>query len=397
MKEFKGNCLRYGGPVIGRIKRNPRLSPGSEAVLVLSEPYDSISLRLSLPFWPIKNLVGVLIDAEGLSQAHSSIPTVVSFSRDCLEQLDDGDVILIEPNGKVVVLYQINSDHNSICITKKCNAACVMCPQPPVNVDNDLDSILKLIQLMDSRHTKCLAITGGEPTLKETHLVHVIKACRKSLPSTQLVLLTNGKKLSDLELAKRIVSAANGLIRFEIPLYSDNDISHDAIMGVKGCFYQTIEGIHNLALLKQPLGLRIVLHKMTVERLPNYAEFTYRNLPFVRQVAFMGMETIGLAHTNLDKLWIEPVDYLEHLSRAVRHLSRRMMGVSIYNHQLCLLPPDLWQFARRSISTWKEHYLEMCDECAAKKFCCGFFSTGTRNSDFVHPLSDHEIPSYFSW
>jgi MoaA/NifB/PqqE/SkfB family radical SAM enzyme len=70
-----------------------------------------------------------------------------------------------------------------------------------------LHRTLELIRLMDPRRTRFLGITGGEPTLNVPELLQVIRACREKLPKTQLVLLTNGKKLGDLELAKQIVTA----------------------------------------------------------------------------------------------------------------------------------------------------------------------------------------------
>jgi SAM-dependent methyltransferase len=157
-------------------------------------------------------------------------------------------------------------------------------------------------------------------------------------------------------------------------------------MGVKGSFYDTIEGLYNLARLGQPVGLRTVLHSLTINRLTQYAEFIYRNLPFVVQVAFMGMETIGFAKDNLDQLWVDPYEYREQLSSAVKHLARRMVGVSIYNHQLCILPSDLWPYARKSITTWKQAYPSVCAPCRLKESCGGVFGTGEKFSAYLHPI-----------
>ena len=59
----------------------------------------------------------------------------------------------------------------------------------------------------------------------------------------------------------------------------------------------------------------------------------------------------------------------------MKELSRREMNVSIYNHQLCVIPSEVWPFARKSISDWKNEYLDVCDECAVKQRCGGFFSS----------------------
>lgn len=152
-----------------------------------------------------------------------------------------------------------------------------------------------------------------------------------------------------------------------------------------------MKGLHNLALLRQKVGLRTVLQKMTVSRLPEYAEFVYRNLPFTNHVALMGLEMTGLALQNMEKVWIEPLDYLDELRTTLKHLQRRRIPESIYNVPLCLLPKDLWRFARRSISSWKETYSTICGECSARELCCGLFSTSERHSKFISPVSQDDL------
>ena len=61
-------------------------------------------------------------------------------------------------------------------------------------------------------------------------------------------------------------------------------------------------------------------------------------------------------------------------------LALRGMNVSIYNHQLCLLRRPLWRFARKSISDFKNIYLETCQECAVLEECGGLF----KSSEQIH-------------
>jgi hypothetical protein len=80
----------------------------------------------------------------------------------------------------------------------------------------------------------------------------------------------------------------------------------------------------------------------------------------------------------MDKLWIDPWDYQDQLEAAVEVLSTRGMNVSIYNHQLCVLRKSLWKFARKSISDWKNIYLDECQSCSAREQCGGFFQWATK-------------------
>jgi hypothetical protein len=117
------------------------------------------------------------------------------------------------------------------------------------------------------------------------------------------------------------------------------------------------------------------------------AEYIYRNLPFVEHVALMGLENIGFAVANIRNLWIDPFDYQGELVSAVEFLSIRGMNVSIYNHQLCVLPPSLWKFARKSISDWKNIYLDECNACGAKHDCGGFFQWARKlHSAHIQPI-----------
>ena len=105
----------------------------------------------------------------------------------------------------------------------------------------------------------------------------------------------------------------------------------DYVVQARGAFDQTIQGLHRLAQYEQPVEIRVVLHKLTIPRLYDLAHFIYRNLPFARHVALMGLEITGFTRPNLNKLWIDPYEYQTELPRAVEYLAIRGMNVSIYN------------------------------------------------------------------
>ena len=136
------------------------------------------------------------------------------------------------------------------------------------------------------------------------------------------------------------------------------------------------------------IEIRTVIHRFNCKRLHRFAEFVYQNLPFAIHIAFMGMETAGLARENVAQLWIDPYDYQCYLEKAVQFLHRANMNFSIYNHQLCILPKKLWPFCRKSISEWKNIYLDECLSCFEKERCGGFFKTsGSYYSRHINHLS----------
>jgi hypothetical protein len=132
---------------------------------------------------------------------------------------------------------------------------------------------------------------------------------------------------------------------------------------------------------------------MTIPRLRQLAAFIYRRLPFVGHVALMGLEPMGFAKSNRERLWIDPADYLEELDDALFFLAHRGINVSIYNLPLCILPRRMWPYARQSISAWKNAYPAECEPCEVKEHCAGFFASAgpTWRSRAVHPITSEEV------
>jgi His-Xaa-Ser system radical SAM maturase HxsC len=172
-----------------------------------------------------------------------------------------------------------------------------------------------------------------------------------------------------------------------IPIYGSEPSLHDYVVQSKGAFEETIQGIINLAELGQRIEIRVVLHKQTAPVIVEIAEFISRNIPFVEQVALMGLEMIGLARAHVEDLWIDPYDYRDVLADAVVLLDRIGVRTMLYNQQLCLIDRDLWPFAVKSISDWKNEYHPECLKCDVMDRCGGFFfSAKYRLSDHIHAI-----------
>lgn len=309
----------------------------------------------------------------------TELPTFTSKEKpycivNSVDSFQEGDVVVINKQGEIIFVYEISSNHNALMATERCNHRCIMCPQPPILQEKDKTPFnLKLISLFD-KNTQEIGITGGEPTLIGDNLFTIIDHIKKELPNTAISILSNGVKFADKEYAMKLAKCRHQDLQIDIPLFSDIAEEHNRIVGAK-TFYKTIQGLYNLALFRQRIGLRIVIHKQTYKRLPQFADFIYHNFPFVAQVAFMQMETTGLAKENFDELWIDPYDYNKELREAVLLLADRGMKPFIYNAQLCVLPEDIRCYAQQSISNWKDIYIEECEGCELKGQCAGFFES----------------------
>jgi His-Xaa-Ser system radical SAM maturase HxsC len=305
---------------------------------------------------------------------------------EALSYLAAGDVVRVVPTrGELNVLYRRASPHNTMLMTEQCNSNCLMCSQPPKAAPDDylVDVWLAALPLM-SPETIELGISGGEPTLLGDRFISILAACAQHLPSTAVHVLSNGRLFNYLSLAQSVARVGNRDLMIGIPVYSDIASHHDFVVQAVNAFDQTIRGIINLKRCGVRVEIRVVLHRQTIGRLPQLGRFIARNLPFVDHVALMGLEMMGYTRANLEGLWIDPADYQRELAAAVAELRDARMNVSIYNHQLCVLDRVLWPFARKSISDWKNEFVEACGACSVRERCGGFFASSAKLKYSAH-------------
>ncbi len=313
----------------------------------------------------------------------------VVFKIPALNHLTNGDLISIGLDGNISTLYRVNSYHNTLLATERCNSNCLMCSQPPKD-KNDIPLLYSIYQKLIPLIPKdCIeiGISGGEPTLMGQLFFELLSQLKTELPNTEIHVLTNGRSFAWINMAEKLNRLGYNRLMLGIPVYADYYQVHDYIVQTENAFYQTILGLHNLASLSQRLEVRVVLHKQTIPRLTRLAKYIYKNLPFVEHVAFMGLEYIGYTPHNIQKLWIDPYDYQNELGEAVEFLAGQGMHVSIYNTPLCVLPERLWKFARKSISDWKNDYLPECSLCTKLNECGGLFTWNLKkHSEYIRPF-----------
>ena len=273
--------------------------------------------------------------------------------------------------------FEIDSNSNVLFVTNQCNNHCIMCCQPPQKDDDFNFFFNQNVKLIKSapKETKVVCITGGEPTLAGNRFIDLVSLVREELPSTDIHILSNGRSFINNDFAHQLKVAGEDKVFVGVPLHSDFFRDHDIVAGAKGAFNETMLGLYNLAEEGIPIELRVVVNKLNYNRLPQLAEYIFKNLYFVSWVAFMGMEDTGLATKNTSAIWVEPIDYTIQLCKAVKELDDWDIPVAIYNIPLCLLPSEYHRFAAQSISDWKTLYLDICNECSVKDKCCGLFGT----------------------
>ncbi|WP_238858443.1 His-Xaa-Ser system radical SAM maturase HxsC [Faunimonas pinastri] len=304
-----------------------------------------------------------------------------------------GDVIRVRDNGQINVLFRRAANANAVFTTERCNSRCLMCSQPPREIDDTwrVREILDLLPLID-RDLQFLGFTGGEPTLLGSGLCEILSAASTDLPSTRFHVLTNGRTFQDSDYAAQFGNVS-GRVTWGVPLYADVAALHDYVVQAPGAFAETIDGIYNLGELGHRIEIRCVVHAQTLPRLQKLGEFIYRNMPFVSHVALMGLEPMGFAKGNRDLLWVDPADYKEIVQDTAERLQQSGMNVSLYNMPLCTLDRWAWPLARQSISDWKNNYAPECEACEVRGSCAGFFQStdATWRSRNLSPIRPTEV------
>lgn len=313
-----------------------------------------------------------------------------------LSYLSPGDVLAITDGGeRLHVKWRHQSHQNSVLLTERCDHYCLMCSQPPKTRNDDylVDEAFELIRLLPPG-TRDIGFTGGEPTLYGERLIDLLRLCATLHPDAAVHVLSNGRRFVRPEFARAWADIRHPNLMVGIPIYGCEPTLHDYVVQAQGAFAETVQGIVNLVAASAAVEIRVVVHKQTAPYLVEIAEFIGRNLPFVNQVALMGLEMIGFARANMEDVWIDPIEYRDELREAVMSLDRRRIKTMIYNHQLCLIDRELWPWTVRSISDWKNEYHPECLGCSVRDRCGGFFfSAKYRMSDNIRAIDAPDIPT----
>lgn len=372
----KGVATNISEPIVGKVSFDYRkCEPGS--ILITDENLQNFDF----------SIIKALLKTNELPLALSNFPIIRGV--ESFDHLKEGDIIVANPDGNINTLFRVNSTQNVLLATERCNSNCLMCSQPPKDKDDIprlFDINQQLIKLIPKDCVE-LGISGGEPTLMGELFFKTLETLKENLPETEIHVLTNGRSFAWQNVAERLASIDYHRMMLGIPVYSDFYQVHDYIVQAKDAFNQTILGLHNLARYNQRIEIRVVLHKQSIPRLVKLAKYIFKNMPFAEHVTFMGLEYIGYTPHNIEKLWIDPHDYINELGEAVEFLSGQGMHVSIYNSQLCVLPENLWKYCRKSISDWKNEYLPECQDCTKLTDCGGLFRWNlNKHSDYIYPF-----------
>lgn len=271
-----------------------------------------------------------------------------------------------------------------------CNSNCVMCPYTEhFRKNSSLESLPALkrkIALMDPR-AEYICVTGGEPTLLGHGFFELIESVRDHFEFPVLHILTNGRAFSYRRFMDAYRKARPYMTLLGIPLHADNAVLHDYISQTPGSFVETLAGLDNLYAADERIELRIVTSKLNCQNLPELARVVARRYPFCQHVCMMGLEMMGNAMVNRDRVWIDYDALWPYVREATEILIMAGVEVKLYNYPLCVVNQGLRAIYCKSITPSKVVFLAECDACHRKQDCGGFFRTTSVMPDItVHPF-----------
>ena len=281
------------------------------------------------------------------------------------QSLLDFDVVEIVNNKTIRVLYRDDSEDNAIVVTNQCNSNCIMCPDSDAvrntKENPDIKKLLEQIRCIPD-DTKHITITGGEPGLLKENLLKLLEECKRYLPNTEFLILTNGRVFSNTDFTNKLEESIPNNTRIAIPIYADNEDMHDEITRVKGSFRQAVVGIKKLIEKNIDVEIRVVVLKKNYKYLEKIANFIVKELPEVKMVNIMALEMTGNAYKNREQVWINFGEVKEYLYKACITIIKSGIITNLYNFPLCNLDERLYSVAHRSITDYKIRYKEKCEE-----------------------------------
>lgn len=290
---------------------------------------------------------------------------------------EEGDVFELTEQGELYLSYDLKSEDNAFVLTNHCNSNCIMCPSAEYSRKNGnsvtIEYLLNYIRYLpeDAVH---LTITGGEPYLIGRPIFTFFSALKEKYKDTTFLLLTNGRIFSVPEYCFATNSSLPPRTVIGIPVHGPNSEIHDAITQAAGSFEQTNIGIKNMIALGRMVELRIVVSRLNAAYITDIARLFVHEYSGASSVKIMGLEMLGSAAVNREKVWITYKEAFQKSKEAISLLIANGFDVQLYNFPLCSVERKYWNICAKSISADKVRFAERCAPCKMKDACGGLFA-----------------------
>jgi len=287
-----------------------------------------------------------------------------------------GDIALLNGRGQVRVVLCKSANANTLLVTERCDNLCLFCSQPPRDVDDTVLFAYAAQSIVSFRSSDVIGISGGEPLFDKKAILNFFKILNEFNDKTPLHILSNGRAFKDINFTENFKEAAlKRKIEIGIPLYSTSSRTHDYLVNSKGAWNDTIKGLINAGNRGIPIELRVIPTQANFSELSSIVEMALTCFNSITRVSIMNLEQTGWAKKNWKNLYLKPELYCDELQEACLLGDRFGVDISLFNYPLCHISEELYKFAKKSISDWKNSFPADCEYCTIKSDCGGFFSS----------------------
>lgn len=277
------------------------------------------------------------------------------------------------------------SNSNTLLLTERCDNRCLFCSQPPNDLNDTQLYLNATISLLNFNTSSVVGLSGGEPTNNDEAFITMLSTLNSFNNTTPLHILSNGRRFREKKFSKAICDLVGSrAVTWGIPLYGHRSSIHDCLVQAENAFNETIRGLSNLVEGGQEIELRIVPVKQNVNYVSKIVQFVLESFPYIKTISIMNMEPKGWARKNYADLFVSVDNQNSSLLESVELCDRYDVSVQLFNYPLCLLDTELRNRAVKSISDWKNYYLEECDNCSMQSNCGGFFTSA--NGKFIEEI-----------
>ena len=218
---------------------------------------------------------------------------------------------------------------DDITVTLACNNDCVFCPRTTlehisVRTPEELLPRLEAIR----RSSRRVVLTGGEVTTLPS-APDLVARCRR-LGFTEIALITNGRALSDPQLASRLVQA--GLTEVCVTVYDLRPDVHDGLTRTPGSLEETLAGLANLIDVASRVPLSVRVNSLLC---PTNADGIH---DLVSTLSSRGVRGFLVADTVLSEAFPEPVPHerVREIASAIASDASIEAEVTFRGFPLCL-------------------------------------------------------------
>lgn len=259
-----------------------------------------------------------------------------------------------------------------ICITGRCNQACIYCSRGGYDPRDSARRIKRLIN--DFKDSIC--VEGGEPALAGDLPDWVRYA--KERGTRDIILVTNGSGLEKAGFVRELLDA--GVTMFNVQLPAHNARLFDLLTGTNGNFEKRVAAVKNLIAVAggDRVRLTLVVNSPIGRFLPQYAKFVVRNFP---EILYIEMNLVKVLGHVEKRTWLVPrlEDIGPGLLKAFGILDAGGVKFLTDGFPLCATPG--WE--DRAIDTFKLAHAKgglylgekkrcaACAKCSLKKICPG--------------------------